>query len=98
MTPHIGPVPDRDSHSSATAQQRRLVAPPLEPLALGGRRLEELGVAHFEEPLPQYNFPGLRQVVDALDCAISTGEQEISAWRFRDLMMLGTPTSSSPTS
>ena len=50
-----------------------------------------LGVAHFEEPLPQYDFPGLRQVVDALDCAISTGEQEISAWRFRDLMMLGNP-------
>ncbi|MDP7578531.1 MAG: mandelate racemase/muconate lactonizing enzyme family protein [SAR202 cluster bacterium] len=56
-----------------------------------GRRLEEMGVAHFEEPLPQYDFPGLRQVVDALDCAISTGEQEISAWRFRDLMILGNP-------
>jgi D-arabinonate dehydratase/D-galactarolactone cycloisomerase len=56
-----------------------------------GRRLEEMGVAHFEEPLPQYDFPGLRQVVDALDCAVSTGEQEISAWRFRDLMLLGNP-------
>ena len=56
-----------------------------------GRRLEELGVAHFEEPLPQYDFPGLRQVVGALDCAVSTGEGEISAWRFRDLMMLGNP-------
>ena len=56
-----------------------------------GRRLEELGVAHFEEPLPQYDLPGLRQVVDALDCAVSTGEGEISAWRFRDLMLLGNP-------
>lgn len=56
-----------------------------------GRQLEEMGAAHFEEPLPQYDFPGLRQVVDALDVAISTGEQEISAWRFRDLMMLGNP-------
>ncbi len=56
-----------------------------------GRRLEEMGVAHFEEPLPQYDFPGLRQVVDALDCPVSTGEQELSAWRFRDLMMLGNP-------
>ena len=56
-----------------------------------GRRLEEMGVAHFEEPLPPYDFPGLRQVVDALDCAVSSGEQEISAWRFRDLMMLGNP-------
>ncbi len=56
-----------------------------------GRRLEDMGVAHFEEPLPQYDFPGLRQVVDALDCPVSTGEQEISAWRFRDLIDLGNP-------
>ena len=56
-----------------------------------GRRFEELGVAHFEEPLPQYDLPGLKQVVDALDCAVSTGEQEISAWRFRDLMELANP-------
>ncbi len=56
-----------------------------------GRRLEELGVAHFEEPLPQYDLRGLRQVVDALDCAVSTGEQETSAWRFRDLMDLANP-------
>ena len=56
-----------------------------------GRRLEELGIAHFEEPLPQYDLRGLRQVVDALDCPVSTGEQEISAWRFRDLMDLANP-------
>ncbi len=56
-----------------------------------GRRFEELGIAHFEEPLPQYDFPGLRQVVDALDCAVSTGEQEISSWRFRDLIQIGNP-------
>ncbi len=56
-----------------------------------GRRLEELGVAHFEEPLPPYDLRGLRQVVDALNCAISTGEQETSAWRFRDLMDLANP-------
>jgi D-arabinonate dehydratase/D-galactarolactone cycloisomerase len=56
-----------------------------------GRRFEELGIAHFEEPLPQYDFPGLRQVVDALDCAVSTGEQEISSWRFRDLIQLSNP-------
>ena len=56
-----------------------------------GRRFEEIGIAHFEEPLPQYDFPGLKQVVDALDCAVSTGEQEISSWRFRDLIMLGNP-------
>lgn len=56
-----------------------------------GRRFEQIGIAHFEEPLPQYDFPGLKQVVDALDCAVSTGEQEISSWRFRDLIELGNP-------
>ena len=56
-----------------------------------GRRLESLGVAHFEEPLPQHDLRGLRQVVDALDCAVSTGEQETSSWRFRDLMDLANP-------
>ena len=56
-----------------------------------GRRFEEVGIAHFEEPLPQYDLPGLRQVVDALDCAVSTGEQETSSWRFRDLLDLANP-------
>ena len=56
-----------------------------------GRKLEEVGVAHFEEPLPQYDLRGLKQVVDALDCAVSTGEQETSAWRFRDLIDLSNP-------
>lgn len=56
-----------------------------------GRKFEALGIAHFEEPLPQYDFPGLKQVVDSLDCSVSTGEQEISSWRFRDLIQLGNP-------
>ena len=56
-----------------------------------GRKFEEMSVAHFEEPLPQYDFKGLRQVVDALDCPVSTGEQELSAWRFQDLLDLGNP-------
>ena len=56
-----------------------------------GRRFESLGIAHFEEPLPQYDFPGLKQVVDSLDCPVSTGENEISSWRFRDLIQLGNP-------
>ena len=56
-----------------------------------GRKFEDLGIAHFEEPLPQYDYPGLKQVVDALDCAVSTGEQEISSWRFRDLMNIANP-------
>ena len=56
-----------------------------------GRRFEDLGIAHFEEPLPQYDLPGLKQVVDALDVAVSTGEQEQTRWRFRDLIELANP-------
>ncbi|MFP6680175.1 MAG: mandelate racemase/muconate lactonizing enzyme family protein [Dehalococcoidia bacterium] len=56
-----------------------------------GKRLQDLGCAHFEEPLPQYDLPGLKQVVDALDVPISTGEQETSRWRFRDLIDQANP-------
>jgi len=56
-----------------------------------GVRFQDLGIAHFEEPLPQYDLPGLKQVVDALDVPISTGEQETSRWRFRDLIDLANP-------
>lgn len=56
-----------------------------------GRKFEALGIAHFEEPLPQYDLQGLRQVVDALDCAVSSGEQETSSWRIRDMVDLGNP-------
>jgi D-arabinonate dehydratase/D-galactarolactone cycloisomerase len=56
-----------------------------------GRAFEELGVAHFEEPLPQYDYLGLRQVADALDLAVSAGEQEHTRWQFRDLIQIGNP-------
>ena len=56
-----------------------------------GRKFEELGIDHFEEPLPQYDLPGLRQVVDALDVAVSTGEQDAGRWRFRDIIDIANP-------
>jgi len=56
-----------------------------------GRRLEELGYAHLEEPLPQYDLPGLRQVVDALDIPVSAGESQHGRWQFRDLIELSNP-------
>ena len=57
-----------------------------------GRAFEDYGrIDHFEEPLPQYDLPGLRQVSDALDVAISTGEQDWDRWRFRDVIQLGNP-------
>ncbi len=58
---------------------------------LQGRRFEQLGIAHFEEPLPATDLPGLRQVVDALDVPVASGEQESGRWRFRDLLEIGNP-------
>ena len=56
-----------------------------------GRRFEELGIAHFEEPLPQYDYLGVKQVADALDVPVSTGEQEHTRWQFRDLVLTADP-------
>ena len=41
-----------------------------------GRKFEELGIDHFEEPIPHYDLPGLKQVADALDVSVSAGEQD----------------------
>ena len=56
-----------------------------------GHAFEELGIAHFEEPLPQYDYLGLRQVADALEVPVSSGEQEHTRWQFRDLIQIGNP-------
>ena len=56
-----------------------------------GRKFEELGIDHFEEPLPHYDLPGLRQVSDALDVAVSAGEQDSFRWWFHQLVLLGNP-------
>src|SRR3954453_12122690 len=56
-----------------------------------GHAFEELGIAHFEEPLPQYDYQGLRQVADALTVPVSSGEQEHTRWQFRDLIQIGNP-------
>jgi len=56
-----------------------------------GKRFEDLGIAHFEEPLPQYDYSGLKQVADALAIPVSSGEQEHTRWQFRDLILQGNP-------
>ena len=56
-----------------------------------GRRFEELGIDHFEEPIPHYDLPGLKQVSDALDVAVSVGEQDAFRWWFQQLVLLGNP-------
>ena len=51
-----------------------------------GREFERLGLAHFEEPLPEHDMAGLREVCRALDIPVSTGEQLKHRWDFRDLI------------
>jgi len=51
-----------------------------------GRRLQELGVAFFEEPVAHHDYSGLRRIADALDLPIAAGEQEYTRWHFRDLI------------
>ena len=54
-----------------------------------GRIFEELGLRHFEEPVAQFDYPGIAQVADALDIPVSAGEHEYTRWQFRDLILNG---------
>jgi L-alanine-DL-glutamate epimerase-like enolase superfamily enzyme len=56
-----------------------------------GRKLEELGAYHFEEPVSPTNYAGIRAVADALDVPISAGEHEYTRWQFRDLILEARP-------
>ncbi len=55
-------------------------------IRLGRRAQDELGLIHYEEPVAQYDYPGIAQVVAALDVAVAAGEQEYTRWQFRDLI------------
>jgi len=55
-------------------------------IRLGRRFQDELGIIHYEEPVAQYDYPGLAQVVSALDVPIAAGEHEYTRWQFRDLI------------
>ena len=56
-----------------------------------GRKLEELGAYHFEEPVSPTNYAGIRAVAEALDVPVSAGEHEYTRWRFRDLILEARP-------
>ena len=48
-----------------------------------GRRLEDIGCIHYEEPCPFDNFDATKKVADALSIPVALGEQESSQWRFQ---------------
>ena len=51
-----------------------------------GRRIEELGIAWFEEPVPPEDLAGYREVKAALAMPIAGGEAEFTRWGFRGLI------------
>ena len=48
-----------------------------------GRMLEDCGVCHFEEPCPYWELAWTKEVADALEVAVTGGEQdcELATWR-----------------
>ncbi len=49
-----------------------------------GRRLEELDIDWFEEPISPEDIDGYQEVTRALDMAVAGGENEFTRWGFRD--------------
>lgn len=56
-----------------------------------GRQFEEMNIYHFEEPVPQYDYEGIKRVADALDVPVSAGEHEYTRWQMKDLLLQGAP-------
>ena len=53
-----------------------------------GRRLEEFGVFHFEEPCPYWDLDATARVAEALDLPIAGGEQDWGVHRFREILQI----------
>lgn len=54
-----------------------------------GRKFEEMGIYHYEEPVAQHDYAGLKKVCDALDVPVSAGEHEYTRWQFQELITRG---------
>jgi D-galactarolactone cycloisomerase len=52
-----------------------------------GRDLEQLDVEWFEEPISPEDIDGYVEVTRALDIAVAGGENEMTRWGFRDLVV-----------
>lgn len=61
-----------DAHGAYTADSALYV----------GRKLQELGVYWFEDPLPPEDVEGYCQLTAALDMAVAAGETECTRWQF----------------
>lgn len=64
---------------------------PAKAISLSLKLYEQLNVAAIEEPVSMQNYPGLRQVVDALPIPVMAGEHEFNKWQIKDLITIGNP-------
>lgn len=60
-------------------------------IELGLKLYEHFNIKVVEEPVSSMDYPGLRQVVEALPCDVNAGEHEYNKWQFRDLITIGNP-------
>jgi D-arabinonate dehydratase len=61
---------------------------PLEAIRIA-RRIEDLDIYWFEEPVHAEDYEGLRRVHDGTSIPIATGENEYTRYGFRDLIACG---------
>lgn len=54
-----------------------------------GKYLEQQGVVHYEEPCPYPELEWTKQVADALDIAVTGGEQDTDLAQFRRMITMG---------
>ena len=54
-----------------------------------GRLLEAHGIEHYEEPCPYWELEQTKQVADALDVAVTGGEQDCDLATWRHMIELG---------
>lgn len=52
-----------------------------------GRKLEDLGIEWFEEPISPEDIDGYIEVTRALDMAVAGGENEFTRWGFREAIV-----------
>lgn len=62
---------------------------PAKAITMSRRLIEHCNIAAVEEPVSYHDYPGLRQVVEALDIPVMAGEHEFNKWQMRDLMTIG---------
>jgi galactonate dehydratase len=62
---------------------------PAKAITMGKKLYEHFNIAALEEPVSYHNYPGLRQVVEAMEIPVMAGEHEFNKWQMRDLINIG---------